>query len=94
MELDFGSNSAHGPLLPEACGSRRSISIAGEIHLLQDDADLQLLTHRPYDSEGLLKTLTGCYPNLLAGDQIGETALRRWWLLSREVGRPLEEGGR
>lgn len=65
----------------------------GKIYLLQDDGSLQSLTERRYDSEDLLQALLGHYPDLLAGDQIDEQEPRRWLLLSREAGIPLEEGG-
>jgi len=65
----------------------------GKIYLLQDDGDLQALTEYPYDSEDLLQGLLGRYPDLLAGDQINESSPRRWLLLTREAGIPLEEDG-
>lgn len=36
------------------------------------------MREQSYDSEALLQTLLARYPNLLAGDQIGGTAPRRW----------------
>jgi hypothetical protein len=65
----------------------------GKIYLLQDDGNLQSLTEHRYDSESLLQGLLGRYPDLLAGDQINEAEPRRWLLLSREAGIPLEEDG-
>ena len=65
----------------------------GKIYLLQDNGDLQPLTEHAYDNEDLLQRLVGDYPDLLAGDQIDETAPRRWLHISREAGIPIEEGG-
>lgn len=65
----------------------------GNIYLLQDDGNLQSLAERPYDNEDLLQGLLAKYPDLLAGDQIDESTPRRWLLLSREAGIPLEEDG-
>lgn len=39
----------------------------GKIYLLQEDGNLQSLTERRYDSEGLLQGLLGRYPDLLVG---------------------------
>ena len=65
--------------------------MTGRIYLLQESGTLQSLTERPYASEKLLQELLGDYPDLLAGDQINETTPRRWLLISREMGVPLEE---
>jgi hypothetical protein len=43
-----------------------------------------------YDSEDLLQTLLAKYPELLAGDEVGE---RRWLLVKREVPVPDRETG-
>jgi hypothetical protein len=51
------------------------------------------MTEQPYTSEDLLQTLVEKYPDLLAGDQINESAPRRWLLVSREFGVPDEEEG-
>ncbi len=65
----------------------------GKIYILQADDTLQVLTEHSYDSEKLLHGLLASYPDLLIGDQIDEQEPRRWLLLSREVGMPMEEGG-
>jgi hypothetical protein len=65
----------------------------GKIFVLQHGGKLQSLTEHPYDSEKLLHELLASYPDLLAGDQMDEVAPRRWLLISREVGIPVEEGG-
>ena len=67
--------------------------MTSKIYLLQDNGTLQPLTERPYASEDLLQGLLGQYPDLLAGDQIDAAAPRRWLLVSREVGVPVEEEG-
>jgi len=63
-----------------------------KIYLLQKNGTLQSLSGQPYSSEDLLQTLLEKYPDLLAGEQINESAPRRWLLVSREVGVPGEEG--
>ena len=65
----------------------------GKIYLLQDNGDLQSLTEHAYENEDMLQGLIGRYPDLLAGDQIDETTPRRWLLISREAGIPIEEDG-
>jgi hypothetical protein len=67
--------------------------VTGKIYLLQENGSLESLTEQPYASESLLQELLGTYPDLLAGDQISESAPRRWLLVSREMGVPLEEDG-
>lgn len=67
--------------------------MSAKIYLLQDDGTLQSLTEKPYANEGLLQELLVNYPDLLAGDQIDETSPRRWLLVSREFGVPLEKDG-
>jgi hypothetical protein len=71
--------------------------MTGKIYLLQDDTRheprLQSLVEQPYDSEDLLQALLHDHPDLLAGDQMDESAPRRWLLVSREFGVPLEEEG-
>jgi hypothetical protein len=67
--------------------------MTGTIYTIQDDGTLQPLTEHPYANEDLLQGLLGQYPDLLAGDQIDETAPRRWLLVTREMGVPTEEDG-
>jgi len=53
----------------------------GRIYLLDNDGEtLRSLEEQPYDSEQLLQGLLEKHPDLLAGDQIDETAPRRWLL--------------
>jgi hypothetical protein len=61
------------------------------IFLLRGD-ELVEMRQQPYDSEAVLQTLLEKYPNLLAGEQIGDTRLR-WLLVKREAGVPAQEGG-
>jgi len=65
----------------------------GGIFLLQGGDSLVEMTEKDYDSEELLQKLLADYPNLLAGDQIDSDSPRRWLLIGREVGVPLEEAG-
>jgi len=67
--------------------------MTGKIYLLQEDGTLQGLSEQSYSSEELLQTLLEQYSDLLAGEQISESAPRRWLLVSREMGVPGEEGG-
>ena len=67
--------------------------MAGKIYLLQGDGAFQSLSEQPYVSEDLLQTLLADYPDLLAGEQINESAPRRWLLVSREVAVPGEQDG-
>src|SRR5215467_1408492 len=45
-----------------------------------------------YDSEAVLQELLAKYPDLLAGDAVGDEP-RRWLLVDREAGLPTEEDG-
>ncbi|MCJ7618837.1 MAG: hypothetical protein MUP64_01295 [Anaerolineae bacterium] len=67
--------------------------MAGSIYLVQTDDQLVEMNEAPYDSEDLLQELLAKYPNLLAGDQMDDTAPRRWLLISREAALPSEEDG-
>ena len=67
--------------------------MSGKIYLLQENGSLQAMTERSYVTEERLQVLLRDYPDLLAGDQIDEENPRRWLLVSREVGVPVEEGG-
>lgn len=68
--------------------------MSGKIFLLQEDGRLQTMSEHAYITEERLQILLRDYPDLLAGDQIDEDDPRRWLLVSREVGVPLEEDGR
>lgn len=65
----------------------------GKIYLLQDDGSLQVMSEHAYATEKRLQQLIKDYPDLLAGDQMDEENPRRWLLVSREVGVPVEEDG-
>ena len=67
--------------------------MSGSIYLIQGDDELVEMNEEPYDSEDLLQELLAKYPNLLAGDQMDDTAPRRWLLISREAALPSEEDG-
>lgn len=61
------------------------------IYLLQDDNQLIELTEQPYDTEAILQKLLADHPNLLAGSQVDPNRPRRWLLVAREVGVPLDD---
>lgn len=63
------------------------------IFIIKSDGELVELTEKKYNSESVLQNLLTKYPNLLAGRQIDVENPRRWLLISREMGIPLEEGG-
>lgn len=65
----------------------------GKIYLLQENGSLQAMSERSYVAEERLQVLLKDYPDLLAGDQIDEENPRRWLLVSREMGVPIEEDG-
>lgn len=55
------------------------------IFLLGNDGQLVEMNEAEYDSEDVLQSLLGKYPNLLAGKQMNSDSPRRWLLISREV---------
>ncbi|MFO0969416.1 MAG: hypothetical protein U0793_27990 [Gemmataceae bacterium] len=61
--------------------------------LAENAAGLIPFTESPYDSEEILQGLLARYYDLLPGDQIDPENPRRWFLVSRELGVPGEEGG-
>src|SRR5262245_44380987 len=65
----------------------------GGIFLIQSSGDLVEMREHDYDSEDVLQELLARYPNLLAGDQMDNTAPRRWLMVSREMGIPCEQEG-
>jgi hypothetical protein len=67
--------------------------MSGKIYLLQENGSLQAMSERSYVTEERLQALLGDYPDLLAGDQMDEENPRRWLLISREIGVPIEERG-
>lgn len=65
----------------------------GDIYVVGEDGRLVPLRRTPYESEDALQALLARYPALLAGEQVDPAAPRRWLLVRREAGVPLEEGG-
>jgi hypothetical protein len=65
----------------------------GGIFLIQSSGDLVEMREHDYDSEDVLQQLLARYPNLLAGDQMDDTAPRRWLMVSREMGVPCDQEG-
>ena len=73
--------------------SKLGQSMSSGIFLIQSGGDLVEMKEEPYATEDVLQELLVKYPNLLAGDQMDESAPRRWLLISREMGVPSEEEG-
>ncbi len=73
--------------------AQKGRAVAGKIYLMGHDGELHALEERPYPQEERLQMLLADYPDLLAGEQMDEIAPRRWLLVSREQGVPLEEDG-
>jgi hypothetical protein len=67
--------------------------MVGKIYLVQNDKLLQALSQQPYPNESDFQSLLEQYPDLLAGDQMNESAPRRWLLVAREMGVPGSESG-
>ena len=65
----------------------------GGIFLIQEGGKLVKMSEQPYPTEDLLQELLASYPDLLAGDQMNDSAPRRWLLVTREMGVPGEEEG-
>src|ERR1700744_6171100 len=65
----------------------------GGIYLLRGEDELLEMTEQPYDSEEILQAWIAKFPSLLAGDQYGTDAPRRWLLIGREAALPDEEDG-
>jgi len=65
----------------------------GGIYLIHSEGQLVEMKEQSYDSEDLLQGLLAKYPSVLAGDQMDDSAPRRWLLISREAALPSEEGG-
>ena len=71
----------------------RLARMSGGIYLLRGEDELLEMTEQPYDSEEILQALIAKFPSLLAGDQYGADAPRRWLLIGREAALPGEEDG-
>ena len=70
--------------------------MSGGIFLLHGEDDVVRMTEQPYDTEDVLQALLARFPDLLAGDQFGSSAARRWLLIGRETAVASQEdrGGR
>ena len=66
--------------------------MTGGVFLKRGDELVEMVEQR-YELEDHLQELIERHPNLLAGDQVNPDAPRRWLLVKRETGVPLEEGG-
>ncbi len=62
----------------------------GQIYV-KDDGDLHALSESTYEAEETLQKLLEDHPNLLAGEQMGNSSPRRWVLVGREFGISDEE---
>lgn len=67
--------------------------MSGGIYLLRGEDELLEMIEQRYDSEEILQALIAKFPSLLAGDQYGASAPRRWLLIAREAALPDEEDG-
>jgi hypothetical protein len=68
--------------------------MSGGIYLLRGEDELVEMAEQPYDSEDILQALIAKFPSLLAGDQYGTDAPRRWLLIGREAALPdTKDGG-
>lgn len=68
--------------------------MSGGIYLLRGEDELVEMAEQPYDSEDILQALIAKFPSLLAGDQYGTDAPRRWLLIDREAALPdTKDGG-
>lgn len=68
--------------------------MSGGIYLLRGEDELVEMAEQPYDSEDILQALIARFPSLLAGDQYGTGAPRRWLLIGREAALPdTKDGG-
>lgn len=67
--------------------------MSGGIYLIRDDGELVEMHEHSYDTEDLLQGYLARHHDLLAGDQIDNTAPRRWLLVSREMSLASEKDG-
>lgn len=65
----------------------------GDIYLIGGEGELVEMKEQSYDSEDLLQELLAKYPNILAGNQMDDSAPRRWLLISREASLPSDDSG-
>lgn len=64
------------------------------VYLVREGGGLVEMSEQDYASEELLQELLANYPDLLAGDQMGQDEPRRWLLVSREMEVAYEEEDR
>jgi hypothetical protein len=67
--------------------------MSGGIYLLRGEDELVEMRESPYEAEDVLQALIAKFPSLLAGDQMGTEAPRRWLLVRREARVSDSEGG-
>ncbi|MEL7656978.1 MAG: hypothetical protein AAGU75_13850 [Bacillota bacterium] len=67
--------------------------MSGGIFLLQDNGQVVDMRQQPFQSEEFLQHLVAEHPELLVGDQFGNSSPRRFLLISREMGLASEENG-
>jgi hypothetical protein len=65
--------------------------VSGGIYLVRGEDELVELRETPYEAEDVLQQLIAKFPSLLAGDQFGIEAPRRWLLVGREASLPDDE---
>jgi hypothetical protein len=65
--------------------------MSGGIFLVRGDDELVEMRETPYEAEAVLQQLIAKFPSLLAGDQFGGDAPRRWLLIGREAALPDDE---
>lgn len=65
--------------------------MSGGIYLMRGDDELVEMRETPYEAEDVLQQLIAKFPSLLAGDQFGVEAPRRWLLVGREASLPDDE---
>lgn len=66
--------------------------MAGVIYYEDESGKLVRMESSPYDSEDVLQGLLAEHPDLLAGEEMDQSAPRRWLLIRREMGVPPAEG--
>jgi len=66
--------------------------MAGVIYYEDESGKLVRMESSPYDSEDVLQGLPAEHPDLLAGEEMDQSAPRRWLLIRREMGVPAAEG--
>ena len=67
--------------------------MSGKIFVLQKDNQLTELNQEQYENEDLFQELIERHPAILAGDQINPDNPRKWIMINREMGIPIEQDG-